>query len=114
MIIFLLIIEIGVAGYLARRLGSEAEDKGFSNALFIVLSIFLWIVFRFAGRLLGIFVSDHYFIAILLGWLFAIVTYMIFFYFISRFEDKQEFDEDKSWKERNQLNPEQTRKEEEI
>jgi hypothetical protein len=100
--LLLLIVEIAVAGFLAVRLGMEAEDKGFSRALFIFLSCMLWFIMRILGRILGWLVIGGSFIPVACGWLFAIVSFMVFYYFIARIKDKEFLNQDNiEWKNRN-------------
>lgn len=86
---------------MASKLGVEASDKGFSRALFMFLAIMVWIGSRLLGNLVGLLITYNSLMISIFGWVFGLITYMVFYWFISRMEDKYDFDTDKSWEERN-------------
>jgi predicted permease len=108
----IIILEIIIVGMLARRLGSEAHDKGFSNILFMILASFLWIGSRITGNVIGQLIFHHSLGSLVIGWLAAIIAYIIFYYIISKIKDKPLFDEDNSWEKQNAINPETEEKSE--
>jgi hypothetical protein len=96
-----LFLEVVLVAVMAGKLGMEAGDKGFSKALFIFLSIIIWIGSRLLGNFIGSMITYNRLIISVFGWVMGLITYMIFYWFISRMEDKYDFDTDNSWEERN-------------
>lgn len=100
--ILFLIIEIIIAGMLAVRLGREAHDKGFSNILFIFLAGALWFITRIVGSVIGFMIVRGTLGSMATGWIFAIGSYCLFYYLISRMKDKELFNEHEvDWKKKN-------------
>lgn len=96
-----LFIEIVLVAVMASKLGMEAYDKGLSKILFMILAVVVWIGSRVVGNFIGAIISYNRWIILLSGWVVALAAYMVFYWIISRMEDKYDFDTDKSWEERN-------------
>jgi len=60
----------------------------------MVLTGILWVGSRVVGNLIGTLITYN-------RWIIALATYMVFYYIISRIEDKYDFDIDKAWEKRN-------------
>jgi hypothetical protein len=100
--ILILIIEIVIVIFLARRLGTEAHDKGYSSILFIILACLLWLGSRIIGNFIGILILPNRLMSLLMGWLTAILSYGLFYYFLAKIKDKEIFNENEAeWKKRN-------------
>jgi len=98
---FFLFIEIVLVAVMASKLASEAADKGFSKILFLILTGVVWIGSRIIGNFLGSMITHNGWIILISGWITGLIGYMVFYYIISRQEDKYDFDTDDSWEKRN-------------
>lgn len=96
-----LFIEIVLVAVMASKLGMEAADKGLSKILFMVLTGIIWIGSRLLGNFIAALMTYNRWIILIGGWTVALIAYMLFYYILSRMEDKYDFDTDKSWEERN-------------
>jgi purine-cytosine permease-like protein len=101
MALLFLFIEIVLVAVLASKLATEAADKGFSKALFLFLTGVVWVGSRLAGNFIVAMFTRYSWLVLISGWITGLVGYMVFYYIISRQEDKYDFDTDDSWEKRN-------------